>query len=43
MANLYREFRDGFDVVIHSAMETEPASVKARLRNIEKNINANWH
>ena len=42
LANLYHEFRDGLDVVISSAMETEPASIKARLRNIKKNINANW-
>lgn len=43
LANAYEEYRDGLDIVFAAAMETEPASVKARLRNIKKKINANWH
>lgn len=43
LANVYEDFREGLEIVFSAAMETEPASVKARLRDIQKKINANWH
>lgn len=43
LATIYSEFRDGLEIVFASAMETEPASVKARLRNIQQKINTNWN
>lgn len=42
LANQFHEFREGLDVVFAAAMESEPASVKARLRNINQKIDKNW-
>lgn len=42
VANTHPEFRNGLDVIFNSASETEPASVKARLRKVQKAIAKNW-
>ncbi|MEP2946140.1 MAG: hypothetical protein ABJN11_17245 [Lentilitoribacter sp.] len=42
LANTYPEYRDGLSIVFDTAEETEPAAIKARIRNVKKAIAKNW-
>ncbi len=42
LANTYSEYRDGLSIVFDAAEETEPAAIKARIRNVKKAIAKNW-
>ena len=42
LANTYPEYRDGLSIVFDAAEETEPAAIKARIRNVKKAIAKNW-